>query len=175
MAATPGLPNATAAAKACARGRSIDARLGAADLAYASHFVPCMLRAERAQFRLGFHESRSLSRSVARALKIFIAGTQLNHGAGKAAAAFVTRTMTLIAAFSCPRSARYSWAFRVDDSNPPPVMTPVELATVTAHLFRYPVMHSAKATFGVAIVRGVMFKGNDRHGITTGWLAVRCT
>jgi hypothetical protein len=176
MAAAPSVPNATAAATSCARGTSIDARLRPADLVYASRLLPCILRTERAQLGVGFRERRSLSQSVAQALKKFIAAKQLKHGATNPVVA-VNRAMNFIAAVYCLRSrhTRYSLAFNVVDSRPPPVLTTLTLARVTAHLFSHAVMHNAKLAFGVAIRRGVMFNGNDRDGIATGWIAVGCS
>ena len=174
MAAAPSLPNAATAATSCDRGRSIYDRLGAADVTYASDLLPCILRTERAQLRLGFHESRVLSQSVAGALKLFIAGTRLGRGPGNVTAS-VNATMNLIGAVSCPSTTRYRFAFNAIDSDPPPVLTPLSLARSTAQLFSHRVMHRANLTFGVAIRRGVMFRGNDRDGVATGWIAVWCS
>ena len=168
--------SAGAAARACSMGRSLPSRLGAADVSYVAQYLPCVLRNERTQAGLGYRQSPSLSASVHSTLGRFVSLAYLkNHNPrGAVRATLIAFGKIALGVCHTARGARFIEA--VGDTNPPPVMTPLEIAKLLARSFGYPtgVARARRATFGTASHVGLLFMGHDLGGSDFGMVAVVC-
>jgi hypothetical protein len=167
-----------AAGKACAGRHALRAPLGKAGAGRVAGLVSCVLRAERAQLRLGYVENRSLSRMVAHALGRFIALPYLVDHRPRAAAQAEQAAAAGMLASAChgagPGHPRDDWVF--GDAAPTPTLTPLQVAKLLAKAFQAEdaVARTARPLFGVAARRGLLFARGDLRGASVGLIAVVC-
>jgi hypothetical protein len=168
--------NPVAAALQCAAGKSIRAPLGAGDVRYISGLLSCVVRVERAQLGLSYRQSPVVSQGVFVALGDFVRSSDLF---GTTASHTVYQSvMRDTAAAACAHiGARdRSSVYDVEDSRPPPVLTPRHIASILARSFSElnPVMSNPSATVGVAARAGVLFERDDLNGVAWGFMALVC-
>jgi hypothetical protein len=160
------------AAHACAAGRGIDTRFGAGDARYLARFVPCVLKREQAQARLGYIQSKTLSQVIHQALGRFVNARQVTPQAAAEVRRLAVKAMI---AKLCPGvDARWDAAFGDTASS---AITPLEFAGLAGKWLRAHggVTGAANAVFGVAARRGLMFENGDLQGAVLGVVAVVCS
>lgn len=168
----------TLAARSCAGGMSLSAQLGAADVAYLGRFVPCAVRQERQQLGLGFSTSRYLSRSVKRLLGRLV---RAGYAAHRVQVTALHSAVNSLSAQKCARAkalAGYRFAANFADTEPPPILTPLEVAKGLTVMFSGAAAEAGRApaaTFGVASDRGLFFRHRDLRGADFGVVALRCS
>lgn len=169
--------NPNAGARACADGKPLSSQLGAAGVAYIARLVPCVVRQERLQLGLGFSQNRALSRSVKLLLLRFVKLNYLAEHNVRAAKAAVHSADVSVSRRVCAK-ARFDYAANFDDSAPPPVLTPLQIAKQLNSLFTGTYGKDAGrikgARIGIASGRGLLFRGNDLHGVDFVVLIVHC-
>jgi hypothetical protein len=167
MAVNPGK-----AARTCAAGRGIKAPLGTGSARDLVRFVPCVLKQERAAFRLDYTQSKPLSLLVGRALGRVVTRPDLTpqDAAGALGLAVQPRIATL-----CPRDSPARWAAVLGDTASHPAGTPLEFADLlSTWLTATGVPHARKAVFGVAAPRGLTLTNGDLKGAVFGVVALVC-
>jgi hypothetical protein len=175
-----GMLNPSAAATRCAHRRAVETPLGQNDVTFLGHYVPCVFAAERSQFGLTTTVSRPLSQKVADALSRFISLRYVSQGKLQAAHRALIAAMGPIAFSICrhERNAKGVRFYPVDaDTRPPPVLTPLQIATALGASFGSPrnVSRAAHVVIGIAAQRGLVFRGDRRDGAAFAFVAASCT
>ncbi|MFZ0042773.1 MAG: hypothetical protein WAK93_15795 [Solirubrobacteraceae bacterium] len=166
----------TTRAHACAAGKTLTARLTAADVGYLGKFVPCVVRSERSSFGRAYSRGARLSRLVEAALGRFVNLSYLTRNDPKAAARASKRAPAAMAHKVCRRAGEARYISTFADTVPPPVLTPLAVARIVARPFRYPhgVARAPRTIFGIAFRRGALFRNHDRDGAAFGVVAITC-
>jgi len=167
-----------AAARDCARGRGIDSRFGDGDARFLARFLPCVLRHYRSQAGFSYLQNQALSRRLASALGRLVKLPYLSqqrvdkaNAMGLAAAGAVARKFCKSRGWS---SALFQFLWI--DTSPPPAPTPLEFATLLRKWFNYTdsVARTPPTIFGIATMRGLLFRGADPAGTASGAIDVFC-
>ena len=165
--------NPSAAATACA------GRLGAnPNAARVASLTSCVLRTERRQLGLGYHQDGAASVLVAAALRRFVGLSYLAHHDSQAASHVedlaAAGARDAICSSKTPGTSRDEWTFA--DNKPPTAVTPIEVAGLAAKVLQGPgaVAGEANAVFAVAARRGQLFEHDAAHGVSLGIVAVTC-
>jgi hypothetical protein len=160
--------DAAAAARSCAHGRGLHARLGAHDVAYLAHFLPCIVRTDRRQLGLHYTRSVAASRLAAHALAHLMTLPYVRTHQLKAASQAEIRAGGDVAIKMCERRGFHRAFFQVSlgDTAPPPVLTPIVVSRLIAFLFASPraVARLPRTAWAVAFGHGLVFQKDNPNG-----------
>lgn len=153
-----------AAARSCAHGRGLHARLGAHDVAFLAHFVPCIVRTERGQLGLRYTQSVAASRLAAQALAHLMTLPYVTTNQRDRAEIRAARG---VAANMCKRRGFHRASFQVSfGDTAPPALTPMLVSREIGLLFSYPrpVARLPRTAWAIAVRHGLMFEKDNPNG-----------
>jgi hypothetical protein len=153
-----------AAARSCARGRALRARLGAHDVAYLAHFVPCIVRTERRQLGLRYTQSDPASRLAAQALAHLMTLPYVTTRQRERAEIRAGRD---VAVKMCERRGFHRASFEVSfGDTAPPALTAMLVSREIGLLFSFPrpVARLPRTAWAVAVRHGLMFEKDNANG-----------
>jgi hypothetical protein len=145
--------------------------LGSGSARYLARFVPCVLKHERADSRLGYTQSKALSHLVERALGRVVTRPDLTPQDAADALGFAVQPRI---AHLCPGHSPARWAVVLGDTASHPEGTPLEFAELLGQWLTARVPHAGKAVFGVAAPPGLTLENGDVTGAVFGAVALVC-
>jgi hypothetical protein len=170
--------DAAAAARSCAQGRPLNARLRGIQVAYLARFVPCVLRAARTQLGLGYDGSSAASLQVRTALgrlaKLPYNQTHQLKLASKATYAASSHIAGTVCLRQGSRRATFNDAWVSILLRPG--LTPLKLSKIITQPFANSrsVIRNPKTLFGVAARRGLLMENGALDGTDFGIVDFVC-